>query len=81
MVVNHSCSWSVEQGSIFFCPLSRLRICSLATSSAVPPRASPDIFRAQVEFGELFLCEISSAKAREDFFSSIAHVLEETAML
>ena len=36
-----SCSWSAEQGKIIFpCPLSRLRIWSRETGSAVPSRVS-----------------------------------------
>ena len=52
MVANQSCSWSAQQGKLFFtCPRSRLRIWFRETDSAVPPRFSPLIFYTRAESG------------------------------
>ena len=51
-VANQSCSWSAEQGKLFFpCPRSRLRIWSRETGLAVPSRVSLLILHTRAEYG------------------------------
>ena len=48
-----SCSWSAEQGKLFFPrPRSRLRIWSCETGSAVPSRVTPLILHTQADSDE-----------------------------